>query len=207
MFSYIAGNLDRVFQLLLQHIWLSGSALAIAVFIALPLGLIIEREKRITRAALGFLSALYTIPSIVLIVLFIPLFGLSSWSVIAALVVYAQIILVRNLIVGLRSIEPGLIEISTGMGMTRWQKWWRVQLPLAFPLMIAGLRIAATAAIAIATIGAKFGAGGLGTLLFEGIAQAGRYDKILTGAVTVGLLALGVNWLLLRLEQRMDYPK
>lgn len=207
MFSYITNDFDRILQLAVQHLWLAGSALMISAVIALPIGLIIEREKRFTAAALGVLGTLYTIPSIALIILFIPLFGLSSWSVIAALVVYTQVILVRNLVAGLRSIDLNLIEISNGLGMTPWQRWWRVQLPLAFPLMIAGLRIAATAAIAIATIGAKFGAGGLGTLLFEGIAQAGRYDKIFAGAITVGVLALVVNWLLLVLERRMQYPQ
>ncbi|RPI87842.1 MAG: ABC transporter permease [Chloroflexi bacterium] len=207
MFSYIASDFDRILQLTVQHLWLAGSALVISAVIALPIGLVIEREKRVTAAALGFLGTLYTIPSIVLIILFIPLFGLSSWSVIAALVIYTQVILVRNLIAGLRSIDLSLIEISNGLGMTPWQRWWRVQLPLALPLMIAGVRLAATAAIAIATIGAKFGAGGLGSLLFEGIAQAGRYDKILAGAVTVGILTLVVNWLLLSLERRLQVPK
>jgi osmoprotectant transport system permease protein len=86
------------------------------------------------------------------------------------------------------------------MGMNPWQRWWRVQVPLVLPIFLAGLRLASIVAIAIATIGAKFGAGGLGTLLFDGIAQSGRYDKIWAGAIAVSLLAFAINAALLALE-------
>jgi osmoprotectant transport system permease protein len=116
-------------------------------------------------------------------------------------VMYTQVILVRSLVVGLQSIPSSVLEAARGMGMNLWQRWWQVQVPLMLPIFLAGLRIAAVVAIAIATIGAKFGAGGLGTLLFEGIAQAGRYDKIWAGAIAVALLAFVLNGLLLRLER------
>jgi osmoprotectant transport system permease protein len=88
--------------------------------------------------------------------------------------------------------------------MNAWQRWWRIELPLALPIILAGLRIAAIVAIAIAAIGAKFGAGGLGTLLFEGIAQTGRYDKIWAGAIALAVLALAVNGALIALERVFD---
>jgi osmoprotectant transport system permease protein len=127
---------------------------------------------------------------------------LNARSVIVALVVYCQIILVRNVLAGLDSIDPAILEAARGMGMNSWQIAWRVQLPLALPVILAGMRIAGVVAVAIATVGAKFGAGGLGTLLFDGIAQAGRTDKILTGGLLVGVLAFLLNRALLALEHR-----
>lgn len=118
---------------------------------------------------------------------------------IVALVVYTQIILVRNMVTGIRGVSPTLLEAAKGMGMNSWQRWRQIQLPLAMPVILAGVRLATIVAIAIATIGAKFGAGGLGTLLFDGIAQ-NRYDKILGGSIVVALLTLILNYLLLALE-------
>jgi osmoprotectant transport system permease protein len=109
------------------------------------------------------------------------------------------VILVRNLTVGLAGINPAVLEAARGMGMTVAQRWWQVQVPLVLPVFLAGVRIAAVVAIAIATIGAKFNAGGLGKLLFDGI-QTNRYDKIVAGSMAVAALALTINGLLLTLE-------
>ena len=110
----------------------------------------------------------------------------------------------RNIVAGLAAVDPAILEAARGMGMNAWQRWWRVQLPLALPYILAGVRIAAIVSIGIATTGAMFNAGGLGRLLFDGITQVGRYDKIWAGAIAVGVLALGVNWGLLALERAFD---
>jgi osmoprotectant transport system permease protein len=149
---------------------------------------------------MGVLGALYTIPSIALLILLLPIFGLNQRSVIVALVIYTQIILVRNMIAGLKGVPPIMLDAAKGMGMNAWQRWHKVQLPLALPVILAGVRLATIVAIAIATIGAKFGAGGLGTLLFDGIAQ-NRYDKILAGSIVVAVLTLLLNFLLRQLEE------
>jgi osmoprotectant transport system permease protein len=151
----------------------------------------------------GGLGILYTIPSLALIIFLVPLFGLNATSVIVAMVLYTQVILVRNLTVGLDGINPAVLEAARGMGMSGWQRWWKVQVPLVLPVFVAGVRIAAIVSIAIATIGAKFNAGGLGKLLFDGI-QTNRYDKIVAGSITVALLALAINALLLWLEKRSN---
>jgi osmoprotectant transport system permease protein len=153
---------------------------------------------------MAVLGAIYTIPSIALIILLIPLFGLNARAVIVALVLYAQVILVRNVAAGLREVDPAIREAARGMGMNAWQSLWQVELPLALPVILAGLRIATIVSIAIATIGAKFGAGGLGTLLFAGIAQAGRIDKIWAGTLVVSALALALNGALLAVERRFQ---
>ena len=179
------------------------SALLISTGIALPLSMVLLRSEKVASAVLGVLGVLYTIPSIALLILLLPLFGLNQNSVIVALIIYTQIILVRNMIAGLRSVPAATLEAATGVGMSSWQRWYRVQLPLALPVILAGIRLATIVAISIATIGAKFGAGGLGTLLFDGIAQ-NRYDKIVAGAVVVGLLALLLNRLLILAESYFD---
>jgi osmoprotectant transport system permease protein len=201
--KYILDNPDIVRDLFVQHIRLTVTALVIASLIALPLGLLINRYRWLAVPVIGTLGILYTIPSLALIILLIPAFGLGSTSVIIALIIYAQIILVRNILVGLDSVSPAMLEAARGMGMNAWQTWWRVQFPLALPIMLAGLRIAAVVTIGIAAIGAKFGAGGLGRLLFDGI-SGNRADKIWAGAISVSALAFAVNGLLLLLERVSD---
>ena len=200
---YIRNNPDVVRDLIGQHLVLTGAALGIALAIALPVGLLVYRFRWLAVPVLGVLSVLYTIPSLALIILLIPRFGLTRTSVVIALVVYAQVVLVRNILAGLGSVDPAMIEAARGMGMNSLQMWWRVQFPLALPIILAGLRIAAVVTIGIAAIGAKFGAGGLGTLLFEGIATK-RNDKILAGALIVSLLAFTVNIIILLLERAFD---
>lgn len=204
--SYVISNWDFILQLVLEHIWMTGLALLISTTIAVPLSLLISRSEQVTTAVLGFLSVLYTIPSIALLILLLPVFGLGRTAVIAALVIYSQIILVRNMVVAWQSVPPDMMEAAAGVGMSERQRWWRVQLPLAMPIIIAGERVAAVVCVAIATIGAKFGAGGLGTLLFDGIAQ-NRYDKILWGTIFCALLAILLNQALLWLESRMATPQ
>jgi osmoprotectant transport system permease protein len=199
--DYLVQNPGVVFELLLQHLFITGIALCVAIAISLPTSVLILHSPRLTAFVLGVFSTVYTMPSIALIILLIPLTGLNAWSVIIALIAYVQVILVRNQLAALSSIDPAILEAGAGMGMNRWELWWRVQLPLGLPVMLAGIRIAAIVAIGIATVGAKFNAGGLGRLLFDGIAQTGRYDKIWAGAIAVALLALAVNLALVGLER------
>jgi osmoprotectant transport system permease protein len=198
--SYLLSNPGLVWQLTQEHLAMVATALGIALVLALPLALLVHQVRWLALPVMGILSILYTVPSLALIILLVPYFGLNARSVVVAMVLYMQVILVRHFYVGLRSVEPAILEAAKGLGMNFWQRWWQVQVPLMLPVALAGLRLAAIVAIAIATVGAKFGAGGLGTLLFEGIAQAGRYDKIWAGSLAVGSLALLVNTALWGLE-------
>lgn len=204
--NYLLNNWPVVLTRLIEHMGLTVAALALASLIALPLGWLLHRRRRLAGLVLGVLGLLYTIPSIAMIIFLIPLLGLNARAVIVALVIYCQVILVRNVLAGLEGVSADALEAARGMGMNRWQIAYRVQLPLALPVILAGLRIAAVAAVAIATIGARFGSGGLGVLLFEGIAQAGRMDKIWIGGLGVALLALAINRGLLAVERRFAYP-
>ena len=201
--NYLLNNFDTVLALTGEHLTMIGIALLISIVIALPLGVLLVRVPRLAAFIVGLLGILYTIPSIALLILLLPIFGLNQRTVIAALVIYTQIILVRNTITGLQGVPAVMLEAARGMGMNGWQRWWRVQFPLALPVILAGVRIATVVAIGIATIGAKFSAGGLGVLLFEGIAQ-NRYDKIVGGSLVIALLALVLNRLLLTTEAYFD---
>lgn len=199
--SYLLNHPGLMWQLTQEHLAMVGMTLGMAVVLAVPLALLVHHVRWLALPVMGILSILYTVPSLALIILLVPWLGLNARSVVVAMVIYTQVILVRHFCVGLRSVEPAILEAAKGMGMNLWQRWWQVQVPLMLPIVLAGLRLAAIVAIAIATVGAKFGAGGLGTLLFDGIAQAGRYDKIWAGSLAVGSLALLVNTALLSLER------
>lgn len=204
--SYVINNPEVIWTLVQEHLLMVGSALFISLLLALPLSLLLLRLPKLAPLIMGVLGVLYTIPSIALLILLLPIFGLNQNSVIVALIIYTQIILVRNMVAGLRGVPATMLEAAKGMGMNGWQRWRRVQLPLALPVILAGVRLATIVAIAIATIGAKFGAGGLGTLLFDGIAQ-NRYDKILGGSLVVALLTLLLNYLLLALEDHFTIKR
>lgn len=191
--TYIFTNWPQVYRLLVQHVSVTVAALVIATLIALPVSWLLDRYRYLQAPILGILGLLYTIPSIALMILLIPFFGLGQRSVLVALVIYSQIILVRNMLTGLGTIDPTILEVARGIGMSPLQIAARVQFPLALPVILAGLRVAAVAVVAIAAVGARFGAGGLGVLMFEGIAQAGRYDKIVAGGFMAALLALIAN--------------
>jgi osmoprotectant transport system permease protein len=205
--AYVLANWPAILQRAVEHIEITLLSLLISALIALPLGWLLHSRKRLAGPVLGVLGVIYTIPSIALIILLIPLFGLNARAVIVALILYCQVILVRNVIAGLEGIDGAVIDAARGMGMRGGQIALRVQLPLALPVILAGMRVSAVVAVAVATIGARFGAGGLGTLLFDGIAQAGRMDKIWTGALGVALLAFVLERILGAVEKRFRYPR
>lgn len=199
--TYLASNPALVWRLFVEHLRLTGVALALALLIAVPLGVLIARVAWLRGPVLGVLGVIYTIPSLALFVLLIPFTGLGTTSATIALVAYALLVLVRNIVVGLTTIDPAVIEAARGMGMSDWQRFVRVELPLALPLTLAGLRLAALSIIAIATVAAYINAGGLGRLLFDGIATGSR-AKIVAGSLVVSLLAVLVNLVLRVIEQR-----
>lgn len=199
--SYLLENPDVVWQRLGEHLALTGAALLIAVAIALPLGLLVSRVAWLRGPVLGVLGVIYTIPSLSLFVLLIPIMGLGFRPAVTALVAYAQIVLVRNVLLGITGIEPAVVEAARGMGMSGWQRLARVELPLALPLILAGVRVATLSIIGIGTVAAYINAGGLGRLLFEGVTTSNP-QKIVAGALAVSLLAIGANLLLGLLERR-----
>ena len=201
--AFLATHRNELLARTLEHIELVALSLLAAVAIGVPLAVALRRNRTLAASFVGLASVVQTIPSIALLSLMLPLFGLGRNSAVAALFLYALLPVIRNTLVGLAGVPPAVVETARGMGMNGWQRWWQVQFPLALPVILAGVRIATVVAIGIATIGAKFSAGGLGVLLFEGIAQ-NRYDKIVGGSLVIALLALVLNRLLLAMEAYFD---
>lgn len=195
--TWLLDHPDLVAQRFGEHLWLSGVSLALALLIALPLGIATARDQRLDGPVLGALGILYTVPSLALFVALIPIAGLGRRTALIALVAYAQVFLVRNLVTGLRGVDPAIREAARGLGMSPAQQLRRIDLPLALPAILAGVRIAAVSTIGLATLGALINAGGLGTLLFEGVAQDNG-GKIRAGVIAVSGLALvfnvGLGW-------------
>jgi osmoprotectant transport system permease protein len=198
--QYLFDNLPQIAGLFGEHLGLTAIALAIALLIAVPLGVLVARVRWLRGPVLGALGVIYTIPSLSLFVLLIPVFGLGAVPAAIALVAYAQLVLVRNVVVGLTGIDPAVVEAARGMGMNGWQRFARVELPLTLPLLLAGARVATLSIIGVGTVAAFINAGGLGQLLFEGVATGNR-DKIVAGAIAVSALAIGANALLRLLER------
>jgi osmoprotectant transport system permease protein len=200
---YLFNHGPRLAELFGQHLYLTLVSLAIAGLIGLPLGVLLHRVRPLRGPLLALFSVLYTIPSLSLLVLLIPFSGLSATTAIIALVIYAQLVLVRNTLAGLDGVDSRIVEAATGMGMSSWQRLWRVELPLASPVILAGLRVAAVSTVGIAAIAAFINAGGLGVLLFEGV-RTSNYDKIVAGAIAISLLAVALNWGLRLVERRLE---
>ncbi len=199
--DFLIHDFPIVLELFGEHLRLTAVVLGISFVIAIPLALLAVHVRSLQVPLLGTLGVIYSIPSLSLFVLLIPAFGLGLTPAIIALVAYAQLVLVRNMVVGLNGIEPWIIEAARGMGMNPWQRFWRVELPLALPLILAGARVATVEIIGIGTIAAYIGAGGLGTLLFEGV-ESNNTGEILAGSIAVAALAIAVNYFLALLEHR-----
>jgi osmoprotectant transport system permease protein len=184
---------------LYRHLWLSGVATAGIVAIAVPLGIMLTRPwaRRFTPIAVNFANAGQAIPSLGLLVLLFLLFrpeGVSSFNIaIAALIIYGILPVLRNTMVGIRQVDPFEIEAGRGMGLTRRQVLWQIELPLAVPVILAGVRVSLILAVGTATLAWTIGAGGLGLIIAQGI-SLGRMSVLLTGAVITAVLALLVDW-------------
>ena len=191
--QYLFNNFPAILLLFGQHLRLTLITLVFALLIALPLGYLISRVRWLHSPVMGLLGLIYTVPSLSMFVLLIPLFGLGLVPAVVALVAYTQFGLTRNWTLGLTSIDPAVIEAANGMGMNAWQRLWRVELPLALPLLLAGIRLAVITTIGIGTVAAFINAGGLGTLLFEGVITANT-QKILAGGLVISLFAVAANY-------------
>ncbi|MFY9664794.1 MAG: ABC transporter permease [Candidatus Cybelea sp.] len=199
--SYLVGHLWRVAVLAAGHIELVAAALVVAFAFALPIGIFAARHARVAPWLLGALGAIYTIPSLALLAVFVQVFGLGFTPIFVALVVYAQFMLARNVAAGINGVDRAQVDAARGLGMSARQVLVRVELPQALPVLIGGVRIAAIAMIAIATLGGYVGGIGLGVLIFNGLTLH-QPQMIVAGSVAASLLAIGIDTLL-RLAQNI----
>lgn len=185
----------EILETSVQHIVLSTVALFWAVIISVPLGILLTRYRSLAGAVLGLVSVIQTIPSLALLGFMIPLFGIGPLPAIIAMTLYGLLPIMRNTYTGIQDVDKSLLEAGRGMGMTSFQRLMMVELPLARPVIFAGIRTATVMTIGVATLAAFIGAGGLGELILRGIAMVDA-GIILAGAIPAAVLAILFDLLL-----------
>ena len=198
------GRPDRVLEFTTGHLLITFITLFFAVIIGVLLGVLITRKRSLYNPIITAAGVIYTIPSLALFGFMIPIVGIGFTPAVIALTLYSLLAIIRNTAVGLDSVDEAIIEAARGMGMTNQQILIRVELPLALPVIFAGVRIAAVSTISLATLASFFGARSLGSLIFEGIAAGGlRNDKVAAGAMGAALLAIIFDQGIGRIERRL----
>ena len=207
-FHFIAQNHGQVLELTLEHLWLVGISTLLAVLIGIPLGIMIAHWPRWNKPVLATANVIQTIPSLALFGFLLPVPWLGDRAerlAILALTLYALLPLIRNTYTGIRGVDPAVVEAGRGMGLTDLQLLLKVELPLALSVILSGVRVAVVISVGLATIAAAIGAGGLGELIFRGLAMVNN-QLILAGAIPAAALALfadfGLGWVEKRLQPR-----
>lgn len=200
MIDYWNRSSDKLIEFTWEHIQLVSITLVIAIAIAGTVVLLCLYNHRLLESLIYLFSIIYSIPSLATFALMIPITGLGETTAIIALVIYCQYILLRSFVTGIQEVDPVIVEAAFGMGMTRNQVFRKIQLPLAAKSMIAGIRVAATSTIGIATIAATINAGGLGTILFDGL-RTQNMVKLLWGTLLAIALCIVVNLILYLVER------
>ena len=196
---YDLSDQSSIPSLLLQHLQIVGISMLISLIIALPLGLLVARYRRLYLPVITTTGLLYTIPGLALLAFLVPVTGLSIATIIIPLVLYTQLVLVRNTAAAVNGINPLLPDVGRAMGMNGQQMLLLVTLPLALPVIIAGVRVATVTTIGIASLASLVGQGGLGDLIFTGI-QNQNYDQVVAGAIVIALLAIFFDLALLGIQ-------
>ena len=203
--EFVAGRWSEILTLTVEHVVLVVISIVAGVLIAVPLGLAITRIPALSRPVLGFAGVIQTVPSLALFGLLIPLpfiGGIGSRTAIIALVLYALLPILRNTVTGVRQVDPAILDAANGMGMTDWQRLTLVEVPLALPSIFSGIRIATVVGVGLVTIAAAVGAGGLGSLIFRGLAMLDS-RLLFAGAIPSAILALIADGGLALLESRL----
>jgi osmoprotectant transport system permease protein len=206
LWQFIVQNHTEVLELTLEHLWLVGISTLLAVLIGVPLGILITRWPALNKPVLGGANIIQTIPSLALFGFLLPAPWIGARAdrlAILALALYALLPLIRNTYVGIRSVDPAVVEAGRGMGLTDRQLLFQVELPLALGVIIAGVRVATVISVGLATIAAAIGAGGLGEYIFRGLAMVNN-QVILAGAIPAAAMALLADLSLGWLEKRLS---
>jgi osmoprotectant transport system permease protein len=205
VWQFLFANRVEIFARTLEHLWLVGVALAIALLAGLPLGVALVRRRVLRRWVLGAANVIQTVPSLALFGFLIPvpfLGGIGASTAIVALTLYNLLPILRNTYEGIAGVDPAVLEAARAMGMTPRQTLWQVELPLSLGVILGGVRVAAVISIGVATIAAAVGAGGLGVFIFRGVAMVSN-SVILAGAIPAAVLAIVADLSFGLLERRL----
>jgi len=185
-----------------EHIMLAGTAMIIAILIAVPLGILLTRTPKLAEPIIGLAALVQTIPSLALLGFMLPIFGIGKTPAIIALTLYALLPILRNTYTGILGVDPSLVDAGKGMGMTSSQILVKVELPLTLPIIMAGVRTATVLTIGVAALATFIGAGGLGDLIDRGLRVADK-NLILAGAIPAAILAIIFDFALKKLESKV----
>lgn len=202
LFEYIGNNFPYIMEKTGEHVYLAGVAVLLACVVGIPVGFLISNNKKAARIVIGIANTIQTIPSLALFAFAMSVFGIGADNAIFALFLYALLPIIKNSLIGIKNVSPTVIESALGMGMSRAQIMFKVEIPLAISVIMGGVRIATVTGIGIATIATLIGAGGLGQLIYQGIGMM-DYEMILTGAIFSALLALLADFLLGLVEKKL----
>ncbi|MEU5220196.1 ABC transporter permease [Streptomyces sp. NPDC020807] len=198
--EYLRTRSEELADATLQHVGITVASVLLALLVAVPLALLVRARPRFKGPVLGLTTLLYTVPSLAMFSLLLPVFGLSAALVVTGLVLYALTILVRNTLAGLEAVPAETREAARGMGYGTWRLLWEVELPLALPVLMAGVRMATVSTIALTTIGSVVGRGGLGNLIEDALPTFFK-AQVLAASVLCVLLAVVADLLLLGLQR------
>ena len=193
--DYFISERGQILSLTLEHLWMSLAAVLLAILLGVPVAILLTRHKKLSGPVLGIASLIQTIPSLALLGFMIPLLGIGWGPAVVALFLYALLPIIRNTYTGIENVDSAIIEAGRGMGLTGRQILYMVELPLAIPVVMAGIRTSTVINVGVATLCALVGAGGLGQLIFRGISMINS-NMILAGAVPAALLALSLDYIL-----------
>ncbi|RSS83522.1 ABC transporter permease [Streptomyces sp. WAC06614] len=198
--EYVTSRSQELTDATVQHVWITAVSVVIGILVAVPLALLARRGRRWAGPVLALTTLLYTVPSLAMFSLLLPVFGLSAAVVVTGLVLYSLTILVRNVLAGLDAVPQEVKEAARGMGYGPARMLWQVELPLALPALLAGIRIATVSTVALTTVGAIVGKGGLGNLIAPAVTSSFK-AQVLTASVLCVLLALVADMALLGVQR------
>lgn len=198
--KYVARYYPRILKLTMQHLTISAIALSLTLLVCVPLGIFLTRKEKFAPYVIGIANVFQTIPSLALLGFLIFFFGIGNDNAICALFLYAMLPVLQNTYTGIKSVPRHLVQAARGMGMTEMQILVKVQLPIARPVILAGIRVATVWIIGTATLASAIGGGGLGKLIFSGLASI-RNEIILAGAIPATIIALLIDQLIKFLQE------
>lgn len=197
----VSARQDMILDAFMEHMYLSFIAVAVGIVISLPLGIFVARYRKFAEPIIGVTAVFQTIPSLALFGFLVPILGIGSTTALVALIIYALLPILRNTFTGITTVDQSIIEAGRGMGMTRTQILRQIELPLALPFIMAGIRTATVLTVGIATLATFVGAGGLGDIIYRGL-QSYNNGLVLAGALPVAILAIGFDLILKWIEKR-----
>ena len=202
LYQYVIDNYQLILEKAGEHIYLAGIAVLLACAVGIPIGFSITNNRKAANIVIGVANIIQTIPSLALFAFALPIFGIGSDNAIFALFLYALLPIIKNTLIGISNVDPAIREAARGMGMSRTQIMFKVEIPLAISVIMGGVRIATVTCIGIATIATLIGAGGLGQLIYQGIGMWNN-EMIFAGAICSALLAIIADIILGQIEMRL----